>query len=174
MKVKGELKKVFTREVRGTTYYSVCVGGADSDGSDLWASCNKNKPSCAEGDTVEFDAIKDGKYWQVEAADIKVASKGGPTPVASKGGWNDPDRQKSIVAQSSIKMAMEFIDLALRNEALVLATKSASVPKKFDALNAVLAEKAKEFYFTALDPDTFFGDAPVAEEEEEEFNPIGE
>ena len=176
MKVRGEVKKVFSRDVKGTKYYSVCVGGADEDGSDLWASCGRVRPDCDENDTVSFEAEKDGKYWKVDPANIKKEARGGPTKTSGGGGgWNDPNRQKSIVAQSSINMATNFITAALANDALSLGTAKAKPADKWEALNAVLQEKAREFYFIALDPDKFFGEAPEdEEEEEEEFNPVGE
>jgi hypothetical protein len=174
MKVKGTCKKVYTRDVRGTTYYSVCVGGADSDGSDLWASCGKVKPSCSENDEISFTAIKDGKYWKVDPADITVHEGGGPTKVASKGGWNDPTRQKSIVAQSAFKYALDFVATAMENDALVLGSKTAKAPKKFEVLEQVIADKAREFYWIGLNPDEFFGEEPEGEDDEDEFNPVGE
>ena len=170
MKVTGQVKKCFTREVKGNKYFSLCIGDANPDGGDLWVSFGRDRPSVEENDTVEFDAEKDGKYWQGKAGDVKKVSTGSPKAVASKGGYNDPNRQKSIVAQSSLKMAMDFIGLALANEALSLGTKKAG---KWEVLSGAVAEKAKEFYFVALDPDSFFGEEPD-EDEDDEFNPVGE
>ena len=171
MKISGEVKQVFTREAKGNTYFSVCIGGADpDDGSDLWASCGRVKPDCVKGDMISTDVVKDGKYWKVNPADIKVEAKGSPTAVASKGGWNDPNRQKSIVAQSSLKMSMEFIGLALESGALSLG--SGKAPKKWEILTDAVAEKAREFYFVALNPDDFFGEEEAEEEGEDDFNPV--
>jgi len=174
MKVQAEVKQVFTRDVKGKTYYSVCFGGADpDDGSDLWASCGMTKPSCNKGDNVTADVQKDGKWWKVNAGDIKIDSTGGPKAVAGKGGgggWNDPQRQKSIVAQSALKMSMEFIGLAL--EAGALALGAGKAPKKWEILNDAVAEKAKEFYFVALDPDEFFGDPEEVDDDDDDFSPV--
>jgi hypothetical protein len=173
MKVNGQVKKTFTRNVKGTEYYSLCIGSAAEDGSDLWVSFGRDRPSCEENDVVTFDAQKDGKYWQGKANDVKKTTSGGPTAVGG-GGYNNPDRQKSIVAQSALKMSMDFINMALANEALSLGTKTAKAPARWDALSAAVAEKAKEFYFVALDPDSFFGEEPEGEDDDEEFNPVGE
>ena len=173
MKVSGICKKVYTRDVRGTKYFSVCVGGASEDGSDFWASCGRDKPACSENDEITFVAEKDGKYWKVSAADITVKESGGPTKVASSGGWNDPSRQKSIVAQSSFKSALDFVALALSSEALVLGTKTTKAPAKFEILEEAIEEKARELYWMALDPDSFFGETPP-EDDEEDWNPVGE
>jgi hypothetical protein len=176
MKVTGPVKKAFTRTVKGNDYFSLCVGSAAEDGSDLWVSFGRTRPAAEENDIVEFEAEKDGKYWQGKAADVKKVSSGGPTAVAGKGGggWNDPNRQKSIVAQSAFKMSMDFVSIALQNGALSLGTKTAKAPDMWEALSGAVAEKAKEFYFVSLDPDTFFGEEPEDEDEEDEFNPVGD
>lgn len=176
MKVNGTVKKTFTRTVKGTDYFSLCIGSAGEDGNDLWVSFGRERPVCEENDVVEFDAEKDGKYWQGKAKDVRKVSTGGPSEVAGKGGggWSGPDRQKSIVAQSAFKMSMDFVNMALQNGALSLGTKTAKAPDMWEALSGAVAEKAKEFYWVSLDPDSFFGEEPEGEDEEDEFNPVGE
>jgi hypothetical protein len=174
MKVNAVVKKTFTRTVKGNDYFSLCMGSAAEDGSDLWVSFGRSRPNCEENDVVEFDAEKDGKYWQGKAGDVKKVAQGSPTAVAGKGGYNNPDRQKSIVAQSAYKMAMDFVGMALASESLSLGAKAAKAPAKWEVLNAAVAEKAKELYFIALDPDSFFGEEPEGEDEDAEFNPVGE
>ena len=172
MKVTGQVKKAFTREVKGNKYFSLCIGGQAEDGSDLWVSFGRDRPNAEENDIVEFDAEKDGKYWQGKANDVKKVTTGGPSAVKG-GGYNSPDRQKSICAQSALKMSMDFISMALDNETLSLGAKTAKAPAKWEVLSGAIAEKAKEFYFVALDPDSFFGEEPD-EDEDDEFNPVGE
>lgn len=178
MKVKGSVSKVFTRERNGKTFYSVCIAGAADDGSDLWASCGVAKPKVAEGDVIEADIQKDKKWWKVDAADIKIVAQ--PKAPAggggSAGGWNDPNRQKSIVAQSSLKMAMDFVKLAMDSGGLVLGTAKAKAPDIFEALEAAIKVKANEFYNISLNPDAFFEEVSDEEDDEDgdddDFNPI--
>ena len=168
MKVNGVIKKVYTREHKGNTYYSICV---DVDGDETWFSCGRDKPKQSEGDTVSFVGEKDGKYWKVDVSEIKKESTGSGAKAVGGGGWNDPERQKSIVAQSCIKMAIDWLSLALESESLVLATPAAKAPKKYEALELVFAEKAREFYGIATNPDGFF-DVEAAEDDDDDFSPI--
>lgn len=175
MKVSGKCTKVYNREVKGRTYYSVCIEGGDDDGSDLWASCGATKPRCSEGDHVTLIAEKDGKYWKTDAKAIEVTSAK-PAKASGGGGgtgWNDPNRQKSIVAQSAFKTAIEFVSLALEAEALPLGAKNAKAATRFDILTKAVDEKASELYWAFLEPDSMYGEEKP-DDEEDEFNPIGE
>jgi hypothetical protein len=170
MKIKGEVKKVFDRKRNGRTFYSICV--ADKNEGDHWTSCGLDKPTCREGDVVEFTAEPDGKYFKVEASDVKVVG-GGAAPKSSSGGggggWNDPARQKSIVAQSSLKMAIDFVGMALANGALVLGTAKAKAADKYDILSGAVLEKAGEFYDIALNPDGQFDDGNPAPSDDDDY-----
>jgi hypothetical protein len=174
MKVNGIVKKVFDREHKGTTYWSLCV---DVDGTDEWHGFGTNKPRCAERDTVSFTSEKEGKYWQADSGSLKVAEQGKSTaPASGGGGWNDPNRQASIVGQSCTKMAVDFLSLALANGALTLGTEKATAPKKWAALNAALDEVSRSFYARCTNPLEFFGDEATAEDDDDDdgFNPVGE
>lgn len=156
MNIKGEVKKVFERNAKTGTFFSICVADENS-GEDVWTGTGKGKPKCREGDIVEFESTRDGKYFSVDADDVKVVG-GGATPRAASGGggWNDPSRQKSIVAQSSMKMAIDFVNMALVHGALSLGT--AKAPVKFDILGGAVLEKAGEFFAIAMSPDDHFGE----------------
>lgn len=178
MKVNGEVQKVFTKvnEKTKTKFYSICVS---MDGKDQWVGCGMTKPNIVEGDTVTFTAVQDGKYWKVNAADIKKVTS---APVETSGGaanwgFNSPERQKSIVAQSAINMSLEFLGLALANGALTLGTGKASA--KYELLEEALVKKAQEFYKMAMNPSVFFDDTVDEEDEDagvddDDFVPIPE
>jgi hypothetical protein len=173
MKVNGVCQVVYEKDTRKGKMYSVCV---QVDGSDMWFGCGSKKPThITKGDTVEFTGEKGNNgFWEVVSDITKVST----APAASTkggggGGWNDPARQKSIVAQSSIKSALDFVTLALSADALVLGTPAAKAPKKFDALEAIIKEKATEFYNIALDPDSYF-EVEDEDDLEDDFNPVPE
>lgn len=173
MKVNGELKKIFTRDVKGKKGISVCV---EHDGEDLWVSCGFDaKIPAEEGDIVEFTAIKDKKWWKVDPADIKVV-KSNPPKVKSGGGYNSPERQASIVAQGALTRAIEFLTLAFDTDSLVLGTAKATPAKKYPILEEMVMKKAAEFFDIGMNPDKYFNDEEDDEDDEDDddFDPVGE
>jgi hypothetical protein len=74
-KIKGFVQAVNARNTSAGTTYDVVVAGAKYG---TWT----NKPTCAEGDQVEFAATQNGQYWNVKGA-IVILEKASARPAAA-------------------------------------------------------------------------------------------
>lgn len=162
-KIKGVVRKIYDRVHKGVKYYNIAVDIGEKD--DVWYSMGANEPEFEEGVTVEFNAYQKGKYWNVKGP-VTVVAKSTPAASSGGGGWNSPERQASIIAQSSFDKAIRIVELALDNEAFSLGSKPAA---RFDLLLEQITETAAQ---VAARVDTLSNRIANGElEEEDDFDP---
>lgn len=128
----------------------------DEDGE--WYGLNKSRPRFEEGDTVQFEFSRNGKYKNVEGT-VHVVSGGDAAPAAPKKAraadimtkddyWarkeaNDVYTQREIRWQASRNAALEFLKVALSVDALPLTKKGVD---KEELLTEYLNVYTQQFY----------------------------
>lgn len=162
------IKGTVTRVHKNGRFYSILV-------DEVWYGVGSNKPDFDEGVMVEFEATKNGRYWNADPDTINVLGKAkksfskpqvSGSRVAAGGDREDywknkeardikNDKQREIGA--SRNTAIAFVELLLKTEALKLPAKQA------DKADAVLA--AVEYY-----TNWFMTHAPDGEEADN--NPV--
>jgi hypothetical protein len=169
--IKGTCTKIH----KNGKFYSVLV-------DDVWYGTGTNRAECEEGNMIQFDAEKNGKYWNADLDTLEILGKGTPKPAykaKATGGrveafagkddyWKKKeerdvgnDRAREIGAGRNTAIA--FVELLLKTDSLKLP----SVPaKKADALFEAV-EYYREKFSTATNP-TRAAEAVVEEVEEED------
>lgn len=144
-----------------TPRYAVQINDAE------WYNFGFNSPGCSEGDVISFESQKtqwglDGDPSTVKVVDTGKRPSGTPTAKSY-----DPDqRQESIVFQSSLKTAIDVIDVALRNDALSLPAKKAD---RLDALTDMTIKVAFDLAKIAVNPSAHeSAEVPVEEAADDE------
>lgn len=155
------VEKLSTKSGTGSTgrpYTLYSLKLQDKDGEMLagYYQCGFDAPPCKDGDYIKLDATPKGDNWEVVKGSIKVSKNPPAKPAApaqekSAGkseGYNSPDRQNSIVYQSSRKDAVETVALLLEHGALKLvkADTKAGAASRFDLITAAI-DKVTVAYF---------------------------
>lgn len=141
IRVEGEVFKVYSKDFRGKTNYTIKI-----DNDPIWYRCGTSRYAgvAESGNKITFEAEMnpDGSSATVKTAPTLVvpAPPTAAAPVAAAGGG---DRQSSISYQSSRKDALQFLELALTNGAIVLPAAKA---KKLGALEAALDRYTAQFF----------------------------
>ena len=88
-KVTGTVVRTNEKQFGNRTLYSVLV---DSNGSETWYGLGRDAPTCSEGDSIEFEAVQKGKYWNVAEGSLTVLSS---APKAPSGGGSNGNARES-------------------------------------------------------------------------------
>ena len=129
----------------------------------------KVRPTVSKGDNVKFEAVKKGKYFNVEG-EIEVLSSGNATVVSfpnstARGAagasrsvrfndrpWDpavEETRQRSIIMQHSQEMAVSLAKLMLERGAIPIKDTDAA-GKKYDIINTYVHNIAQEMFDKVL------------------------
>ena len=139
MRVEGEVFKVYAKDFRGRTNYTIKI-----DNDPIWYRCGTDRfAGVAEpGNRIAFDAEMNPDGTSAKVTSNPVLAQAAPpaaaTPTAGGG-----DRQANIVYQSSRKDALEFVKLALDDGAITLPAAKA---KKLAALEALVDRYTALFF----------------------------
>ena len=117
--ITGVVRKVYEKQIPGkATMYSLIVGDSmDKGGDGEFYGTGSTKPDVNEGDRVSFTASQNGRFWNADVKSIKVEEAGAakPAPAAQRkgaysggGNWG-PEKEASIIMQSSSKTAAELV-----------------------------------------------------------------
>lgn len=133
----GVLKRINAKHgtnARGEwTAYSICVGPAANNDNDTWYRLGFEKPKVNEGSVVKFDYEEDARGNKKVVGDILV-DKTATEAVAKQtskprggggGGYNDPERQASIIRQSATKDGISIVNMMLEHGVVEIPKKKA-------------------------------------------------
>lgn len=132
------VQKIFERNKR----YSIL--GDDEE----WYGMGFDRPSFNEGDEIQFNFTKNGKYKNVDASSIEVTNAGESKPAGNKKAtssdvmskddyWRrkeegDVKTQREIRYQASRNAAIEFVRLGLEQDILPLSRTKADKEEQLD------------------------------------------
>jgi len=129
----------------------------------VWYNFGFDSPTCSEGDVITFQASQDNYGSVGKFSTVTVEVGGAKTaPKAAAAVQKADTRQESIVYQSSLKTAVEVLDLAIRNECVTLPSKKAD---RLNALELMLHEIATGIARVAIDPHFNEESEPVVDDE---------
>lgn len=126
-KVTGVVYKVYTKEFRDGTNYSIKI-----DGNPLYYRAGNVNPGRIEGAAVEFMAgptSEDGKSANIKG-EVVVLGNGHASPpktVSAAGPVDWAKKDASIQYQSSRKDALELVKLLVQTSAIKLPAKTADI-----------------------------------------------
>lgn len=145
----GVLKKINAKSgtnSRGQwTAYSICVGPAANNDNDAWYRLGFDAPKVNEGSVVKFDYETDARGNKKVVGDILVDKTATAEVAKAKprggggGGYNDPDRQASIIRQSATNGAVAIVDMMLKNDVVDVPKKKAD---RYDFVLALITDVA--------------------------------
>ena len=157
--MKGTVKAIKTKDWNGKTMYNL---GINTGGDKLqWVGFGTNNPGVREESIVTFEYKENDKGYLVgNAKTIEVHKDEKPavsTQSQSQGGY--VDRQESITTQSSMKDAINFLDMCARHgwyspAKNTKAAKEAAMGSAF----AVVKKLAVELQGYYMDPKTLLAD----------------
>lgn len=139
--VKGVVEKI---NKNASGFYGVLI-------ADNWYGAGKYEPKYKEGDEVQFEFSKNGKYNNLVFGTEEVVAEGaGPAATASDSGsgggtkatnWDLKD--KRIAYQGSRNSALKLVELALTNDAITLPTKKSD---RFEAIEELVLNITNQYY----------------------------
>lgn len=146
--IKGSVQQMSERVTRGGTMYSIKVANE-------WYGMGKSKPTCKEGDVVEFQEFKNDKgYWSVTENTLHVVADLAHAPKETGGTPND--RQVSIQWQSARRDAIAIVDIAQRlgiTLPIAAAAKGKGKDNQVDSLILCIDMVAEQLMRTSFDTD---------------------
>lgn len=131
MRQTGVVEKVYEKDGR----YSIVVANE-------WYSFNTFKPSCTEGDVVEFEFTKRGKYNNADHKSLVVVNPSA-SPAAAAAVSVHGNKQDIISYQAARNSAIAFMGICLHAGAVVVPKKEAD---RFDNLKGLLYDLTEEFF----------------------------
>lgn len=146
-KVRGVIEKAY-RNDQG--FHSINV-------QDVWYGTYKTDCKQYEGLEVEFDAEQKGKYWNAKG--VTPVAGAAPAQGKSVAPQSADARQKSIVLQSSYKVAADMLGSLIAGGHIALGAKG----KAYDTAMDLLDSTTVRIYRNAIEPDLLVGepdDAP--------------
>lgn len=157
--MKGTVKAIKTREWNGKTMYTL---GINTGGDKLeWVGFGVNNPGVREESVVTVECKKNDKgYWVGNSKTLQVHKDEKPavsTQPKAQGAF--VDRQESITTQSSMKDAINFLDMCARHGWYNPAknTKAAKEAAMSAALD-VVKKLAVDFQGYYMDPKTLLAE----------------
>lgn len=113
-----------------------------------WYNFGFNRPRCAKGDAISFQASQGEYGWEGDADTVTVAAAGSP---AAKAVVQTGDaRQTSIVYQSQHRDALAAVQFAIQADLVKLPAKQAD---KYDVFLELIKDLTVTWTKDALQPD---------------------
>lgn len=160
--ISGTVSKINYADRSGRRVYSVNVDGQWYGG--FW----NDRPNCNEGDSVEFEATQNGRFWNANPPTLRVVSSQPAAPTgnssaagAASSNSGGDSRQNSIVYQSSRGDAIELLKVLLEQDLVSLPTKKAD---KMGAVLNLVDELTDDFAYKALSPEIMSPDERLQQE----------
>ncbi len=158
VEVISSKERTSSRTGKAFTVYSMKVEGE-------WYDCKFTTPKCSKGDNIEF-YYRDTQYGREASLDTITVLKtqsSNDTVVAPTGKtpFYNNNVQESIMRQSSRKDAIEIVQLALEQGAIVLPAKKAD---KLEALLEYVQVISSKLFNNLMSPPKTEAEVPIQEE----------
>lgn len=141
--VVGVVGEVYDYDTKVGKMYGMVVNGNKY-------GCGKTKPKASVGDTVSFRYTENGQYKNVDMKSFSVETAvTNASPAISVLTTSTPAsdaRQNSIVRQSSLEYAIRFVQVCATADAIPGITKTTKPEDRYNIIEALVAEKANEFF----------------------------
>lgn len=146
----------------GATLYGIVVDGAKY-------GTYMTKPPCNRGDTVSFTFKSNGNFKNVDMKTLTVQA-GVPQQEAPQalsrpaGGYTD--KQPIIARQAALNTAVAFLQVLVAANAVPGIGKTTKPEEAYGIIEAILNEKAAEFYTASMGGVAPGGEVPESSEGE--------
>lgn len=145
--VVGTVEEVTSFNSSAGTLYGIKINGENY-------GTYKTKPNCNKGDTVSFRFKANGNYKNVDMKTLEIQA-GVPqaTPeLARPAPPREPyvDKQPIIARQAALNTAVAFLDVLVAAGAVPGIGKTTKPEEAYGILEALLNEKADEFYTASM------------------------
>lgn len=134
--ITGVVEFLNEKEFGGRKLYSIKVEGE-------YYGCGNKRPACSKGDSVKFNAVQNGKYWNVDGnVDVQTGSAAAATAAASPGRMMEERKQKAIALQAARNSAIAVTSALLQSGAIKLPSTQA---KQADVVLGFISDLAAEY-----------------------------